>query len=97
MEKKRKTKRFLKRAFGRNPGKLHRRLHVAEGERIPESKLERAEHSEDPSLRKEAALARLGRRLGPKGARNSARRPKRARERSARKGARTRQRRYGRR
>lgn len=97
MAKRRKSNRFMKRAFGKHPGRLHRRLHVPEGERIPESKLEAAAHSSDPSLRKEAALARVGKRYGPKGGRHAAHRPDRARRRSARKGAQTRMRHRGRR
>jgi hypothetical protein len=38
-------------------GLLHRKLGVPAGEPIPESKLERAKHSESPALRKEANFA----------------------------------------
>jgi len=38
-------------------GLLHKRLHVPEGQPIPEAKIKRAEHSNDPSLRKEAQFA----------------------------------------
>lgn len=38
-------------------GKLHKALHVKEGEKIPESKLKKAEHSKSPTLRKRANLA----------------------------------------
>ena len=55
---------FMKEAFGKNPGKLHRRLHVPEGEKIPEAKLAKASKSSDPSLRKEAALAKVGKKFG---------------------------------
>lgn len=41
-----------------NKGALHRKLHVPEGEKIPEKKLEKAEHSKSPKERKEAELAR---------------------------------------
>ena len=61
MQKKKSTKRkWMSKAFGKNPGKLHRELHVPEGEKIPEAKLQKAEHSDDPTLRKEAALAETG-------------------------------------
>jgi len=38
-------------------GKLHERLHIPQGQPIPESRLEEAENSSDPSLRKEAQFA----------------------------------------
>lgn len=38
-------------------GALHRALHVPKGEKIPEAKIERAEHSRSPRLRREAHLA----------------------------------------
>lgn len=62
---------FMKRAFGEHPGKLHRRLHVPEGEKIPAKKLAKAAHSSDPSLRKEVALARVGKRTAKKGGKHS--------------------------
>ena len=61
---KKRPRKWMSRAFGKHPGKLHRRLHVPEGEKIPEKKLEKAENSSDPSLRREAALAKTGRRYG---------------------------------
>lgn len=41
----------------KHPGALHKSLHVKEGKKIPESKLEKAEHSKNPTLRKRAQLA----------------------------------------
>lgn len=41
----------------KHPGALHRELHVPEGQRIPASKMEKAEHSKDPHIRKQVALA----------------------------------------
>lgn len=38
-------------------GKLHKALGIAPGKKIPEKKLEKAEHSKNPTLRKEAMLA----------------------------------------
>jgi hypothetical protein len=38
-------------------GALHKSLHVAEGKKIPASKLEKAEHSKNPTIRREAHLA----------------------------------------
>lgn len=55
---------WMREAFGAHPGKLHRRLHVPEGEKIPAKKLAKAAHSDSPSLRKEVALARVGARYG---------------------------------
>lgn len=39
------------------PGALHKSLHVKPGEKIPESKIKKAEHSKDPKLAKRARLA----------------------------------------
>lgn len=41
----------------KHPGALHKSLHVKEGEKIPAKKLEKAEHSKNPTTRKRAALA----------------------------------------
>jgi hypothetical protein len=41
----------------KKPGALHKSLHVKEGEKIPESKLKKAEHSKNPKLKKRAVLA----------------------------------------
>ena len=67
MQKKKPTKRkWMAKAFGKNPGKLHRKLGVPEGEKIPESKLRKAEHSKDPTLRREAVLAETAKRYAGK-------------------------------
>lgn len=42
----------------KNKGALHRNLGVPEGEKIPEGKLDKAEASKSPKVRKEAALAK---------------------------------------
>lgn len=42
----------------KNKGALHRELHVPEGEKIPAKKLEKAEHSKNPTERKRADLAK---------------------------------------
>ncbi len=47
---------WIKEAIKR-PGALHRALKVPEGKKIPEAKMEKAEHSRNPRLRKEAQLA----------------------------------------
>lgn len=41
----------------KNPGSLHKELKVPAGQKIPEKKLEKAENSKNPSLRKKAVLA----------------------------------------
>lgn len=38
-------------------GALHKSLHVPKGQKIPEAKIEKAEHSKNPKLRKRAILA----------------------------------------
>lgn len=51
-------------------GALRKMLHVAAGKKIPEAKLEKAEHSKNPTLRKRAVLAetlkKLPRHHGPR-------------------------------
>ena len=49
-------KNFIKEAI-KHPGALRKSLHVKKGEKIPESKLEKAEHSKNPTTRKRAVLA----------------------------------------
>jgi hypothetical protein len=51
------TKNWISKAI-KKPGILHEKLHVKKGEKIPEKKLEKAEHSKNPTLRKEANLAK---------------------------------------
>ena len=41
----------------KKPGALHRALKVPMGKKIPEEKLEKAEHSKNPLMRKRAHLA----------------------------------------
>jgi hypothetical protein len=41
----------------KHPGKLHKALGIAPGKKIPEKKLEKAAHSKNPTLKKEAVLA----------------------------------------
>jgi hypothetical protein len=53
---------FIQKAI-KNPGALHRKLHVPKGEKIPAKKLTKATHSKNPTLRKEAILARTLKRL----------------------------------
>jgi len=41
----------------KHPGALRKSLHVKEGEKIPASKLKKAEHSKNPTTRRRANLA----------------------------------------
>jgi hypothetical protein len=41
----------------KKPGALHKALHVKKGDKIPEDKLKKAEHSKNPLMRKRANLA----------------------------------------
>lgn len=41
----------------KKPGALRKALHVKKGEKIPASKLKKAEHSKNPTMRKRAVLA----------------------------------------
>lgn len=45
---------------------LRNKLGVKEGHNIPESKLEKAEHSKNPKTRKQAALAETLKKIGRK-------------------------------
>lgn len=52
------AKNWIKNAINpKNKGALHEVLGVPEGKKIPEKKLEKAEHSKDPLTRKRANLA----------------------------------------
>lgn len=50
------AKHFIKEAI-KHPGALRKSLHVKDGEKIPASKLKKAEHSKNPTTRKRAVLA----------------------------------------
>lgn len=52
------AKKWIQKAVSKNPGKLHHELGVPEGEKIPAKKLKKAEHSKNPTLRREANLAK---------------------------------------
>ena len=41
----------------KHPGALHKELNVPMGKKIPDSKIEKAEHSKNPKERKRAMLA----------------------------------------
>ncbi len=49
---------WIAEAVGKHPGKLHKELGVKAGEKIPAKKLEKAEHSKNATIRKEADLAK---------------------------------------
>lgn len=51
------AKNWIKGAI-KNPGALHRSLGVPAGEKIPAKKLDKAIHSDNPTLRRRALLAR---------------------------------------
>jgi hypothetical protein len=49
---------WIQKAVSKGKGKLHEKLHVAKGKKIPAKKLEKAEHSKNSKVRKEADLAK---------------------------------------
>lgn len=49
-------KKFIQEAI-KHPGALRKSLHVKEGEKIPVSKLKKAEHSKNAMTKKRAVLA----------------------------------------
>lgn len=65
----RAKKMFIQKAI-KHPGALHKQLNVPKGKKIPASKLEKAAHSKNPTLRKRAVLAetlkKLPRHHGPR-------------------------------
>lgn len=52
-------KKWIQKALSKpsSQGALHKELGVPEGKKIPESKIKKAEHSKNPTLRKRAVLA----------------------------------------
>lgn len=55
-------KKWIKKAI-KKPGALRESLHVKKGEKIPEKKLEKAEHSKNPKLKKRAVLSKTLKKL----------------------------------
>lgn len=51
------AEKFISKAI-KHPGKLHRELGVPQGQKIPAKKLAKAEKSKNPTIRKEANLAK---------------------------------------
>jgi lysozyme family protein len=52
------AEKWIQKAVGKNPGKLHRALGVAADKKIPAKKLAAGAKSKSPTVRKEVALAR---------------------------------------
>jgi hypothetical protein len=59
------AEKFIQKAI-KHPGALRKKLGVKEGHNIPEANLEKAEHSKNPTTRKQAALAKTLRKIGRK-------------------------------
>lgn len=59
------AKNFIQKAI-KHPGALRKALHVKKGEKIPESKLKKAEHSKNPTMAKRARLAETLKKLRKK-------------------------------
>lgn len=57
------SEKWIQKAVSKHPGKLHRDLGIPQGEKIPAKKLAKAEHSKNPTIRREANLARTLKRL----------------------------------
>lgn len=58
-----RAKRNWIRGATQNKGGLHHSLGIPEGKKIPEARLEKAEHSANPLIRKQANLAETLRHL----------------------------------
>lgn len=56
---------FIQKAI-KHPGALRKTLKVKEGEKIPDAKLKKAEHSKNPTTRKRAVLAETLKKLRKK-------------------------------
>jgi hypothetical protein len=65
-----KPKRKNKFNPGGQKGKLHREIGVPEGEKIPAGKLEAAEHSSNPEIKRDAIRAKTMKGWNHKGARS---------------------------
>ena len=54
------AKKWIQKALGKpgSKGKLHRELHVPQGEKIPAKKMAKAAKSSNPRMRKQVNLAR---------------------------------------
>jgi len=52
------VEKWIQKAVGKHPGKLHRELGVPVDEKIPAKKMAKASKSKSPTIRKEVALAK---------------------------------------
>lgn len=52
------AEKWIQKAVGKHPGKLHRELGVPQGEKIPAKKMSKGAKSKSPTVRKEVALAK---------------------------------------
>lgn len=52
------SEKWIQKAVGKHPGKLHRELGVPQGEKIPAKKMAKAAKSKNPTIKKEVALDR---------------------------------------
>lgn len=52
------AEKWIAKAVGKHPGKLHRELNVPQGEKIPAKKMAKAAKSKNPTIRKEVNLAK---------------------------------------
>lgn len=52
------AEKWIQKAVGKHPGKLHRELGVPEGKKIPAKKMAKAAKSKSPTIRKEVALSK---------------------------------------
>lgn len=59
------TKKFIQ-DMHMKKGKLHRELGVPEDKKIPAKKMAKAEHSKNPTIRKEANLAKTLKKMAKK-------------------------------
>lgn len=60
------SEKWIQKAVSKHPGKLHRELGVPEGKKIPAKKLAKAQHSKNPTIRREANLAKTLRKISRK-------------------------------
>ena len=52
------AEKWIQKAVSKHPGKLHEKLGVPEGKKIPAKKMAKAAKSKNPTIRKEIALAK---------------------------------------
>lgn len=57
------AEKWIQKATAKNPGKLRKALGVKEGKDIPIKKLDKAAKSKNPTLKKEAVLAKTLKKL----------------------------------